>query len=133
MDNPTPLPGPEKEFFDFLKEGRFKLQRSRSNNEFVFYPRNLAPKSGATDLEWVDASGFGTVHAVTVISRKPERGGNYNIAIVELNEGPRMISRVVDTAPEDVTIGMKVKAAIVQPDFGALKGKDQPILVFKPA
>ena len=104
--------GPDVQFWGFIEEGRFMIQRSPSSGEYVFYPRVLAPKTGATDLEWVEASGRGVVHAVTIIPRKPERGGTYNIALIDLEEGPRMMSRVEGVDHNAVKIGMSVKARV---------------------
>jgi uncharacterized protein len=99
--------GPEAQYRAFLAEGRFRIQRSRSTGQHVFYPRVAAPGSGAADLEWVDASGLGTVYAITV-NRSKE--GSYNVALVTLDEGPRMMSRI--DGVETVAIGTRVKARI---------------------
>jgi uncharacterized protein len=99
--------GPEAQYRAFLAEGRFRIQRSRSTGQHVFYPRVAAPVSGATDLEWVDASGFGTVYSITV-NRSKE--GSYNIALVQLDEGPRLLSRI--DGVETAAIGTRVKARI---------------------
>ena len=99
--------GPEAQYRAFLAEGRFRIQRSRSTGQYVFYPRVAAPGSGAMDLEWVDASGFGTVYSITV-NRSKE--GSYNIALVQLDEGPRLMSRV--DGVETAAIGTRVKARI---------------------
>ena len=104
--------GPEARFRAFLAEGRFMIQRSKSTGSYVFYPRPFVPGTGETDLEWVEASGEGTVHATTVNRRSPDKGGSFNVALIDLAEGPRMLSRVVGVAPEEVTIGMKVRARI---------------------
>lgn len=125
-------PGPFAVHREALKAGRFLLQRSRSTGAFCYPPRVVAPATGADDLEWVEVSGAGEVYALTVIGRKPERGGDYNIAIVELAEGPRMMTRVVGVAPAAVHIGMKVRARIEVPDFGTLKGGAQPAVLFEP-
>ena len=53
-------------FKAFLAEGRFMIQRSRSTGRYVFYPRLLIPGTGETDLEWVEASGMGTIYSITV-------------------------------------------------------------------
>jgi hypothetical protein len=119
-------PGPEARFHAFLKEGRFMIQRSASTGRYVFYPRVLAPGTGEADLEWVEASGEGTVYATTVTRRRPEQGGDYNVALIDLKEGPRMMSRVVGIEPEKVTIGMRVRARIEE-----LNGA--PAVVFEPA
>ena len=97
------------------------IQKSRSTGRHTFYPRVGIPGTGETDLEWVAASGGGTVHAITVNRGKDV---SYNIALVELDEGPRMMSRIdgVDT----VAIGTRVTARIVEL-------KDGPAVVFVPA
>ena len=72
----------------------------------------ICPHCGADKLDWVAASGSGTVYSTTVVRRKPEAGGDYNVALVDLAEGPRMMSRVVGVEPGGVKIGMKIKARI---------------------
>jgi uncharacterized OB-fold protein len=105
-------PGPEAIFREHLAEGRFMIQRSVSTGRHVFYPRVVTPGSGEADLEWVEASGAGVVYATTLTRRRAEQGGDYNISLIDLAEGPRMMSRVVGIAPEKVTIGLKVRAKI---------------------
>ena len=119
-------PGPEARFHAYLKEGRFMIQRSASTGRYVFYPRVVAPGTGEADLEWVEASGEGTVYATTITRRRPEKGGDYHVALIDLKEGPRMMSRVVGVEPEDVKIGMKVRAKVDE-----LNGA--PAVVFEPA
>jgi uncharacterized OB-fold protein len=118
----TPDIRPEQEYFAHLAQGRFVLQRSRSSGRHVFYPRVAEPVTGARDLEWVPASGLGTVHAVTVMRPKPPQQP-YNVVLVDLDEGPRMMSRVEGVAPEAVRIGMRVRARIAMQD-------DKPLVVF---
>ena len=115
--------GPEARFRAFLAEGRFMIQRSAGTGRHVFYPRVAAPGTGETDLEWVEAAGTGTVYSTTVART---REGNYNIALIELDEGVRMMSRVEGAAPETVRIGQRVRARIATED-GA------PLVVFDPA
>jgi uncharacterized protein len=109
--------GPEAQYRSYLTEGRFRIQRSRSTGQHVFYPRVAAPGSGEADLEWVDASGLGTVYSITV-NRSKE--GSYNIALVTLDEGPRMMSRI--DGVETVAIGARVKARIL--------AGETPVVVF---
>ena len=118
--------GPEAEFHAFLAEGRFMIQRSRATGMHVFFPRPFVPGTGETDLEWVEASGDGTVYATTVNRRSPDKGGSFNVALIDLAEGPRMMSRVVGIAPEEVKIGMKVRAKVEH-----LNGA--PAIVWEPA
>lgn len=119
------LAPPTKTYFDYLANGKFMIQRSPSTGEWVFYPRMVAPRTGATDLEWTAPSGFGTVYATTVKRMKPP-AEDVSIAIVELDEGPRLMTHVQGIAPADVKIGMRVTALIVDgPDDGK-------IVVFQP-
>lgn len=116
---------PEQEFFKFLDEGRFMIQRCRDSGRHIFYPRVAEPGSGSTNLEWVEACGDGVVYSTTTISQKPPTP-NYNVALIDLAEGPRMMSRVDGIPPEQVRIGMRVKARIVREN-------DKPVVVFEPA
>lgn len=116
---------PEVEWRAHLTDGRFMIQRSRSTGGYVFYPRIAEPGTGAEDLEWVEASGHGSVYAVTTVRRK-DPTENYNVVLVELDEGPRLMSRVDGIDNDRVTIGMKVRAQIIQQG-------DRPLLVFMPA
>lgn len=123
--------GPEGQFWAYLRAGRLMIQRSRSTGEYVFYPRLIAPRSGADDLEFTEVSGFGTVYAGTTMRRPAKHGGDYNVCVVDLDEGVRMLSRVVDCAPEDVRIGMRVQAVIAPVDFGTYANSEQPIVLFR--
>lgn len=120
----TDFPRPQAEYFAHLAEGRFMIQRSASSGAYVFYPRLAEPGTGARDLEWVAASGQGTVFSTTVV-RKKDPAQSYNVALIDLAEGPRMMSRVVGVPPEDVQIGMPVQAEIIAGDEG-------PLVVFRP-
>ena len=105
-------PGPDAAYAAFLAQGRFMLQRSHTTGRYVFYPRVMEPRTGQTDLEWVEASGLGTVYATTVVRRHPDEGGPYNIVLVDLDEGVRLMSRVEALAPDQVVIGMRVRARV---------------------
>ena len=115
---------PDADYRRHLAAGRFMLQRSRGSGAFVFYPRVAEPGSGATDLEWVEASGRGSVYSTTTVRCKPP-AADYNVVLIDLAEGPRMMSRVVGIAPDAVAIGMPVVAKIV------VEG-DTPLVVFVP-
>jgi uncharacterized OB-fold protein len=131
MNRTTPLPlGPEGQFWAHLRDGRLMIQRSRSSGEFVFYPRLIAPRTGTDDLEFVEVSGAGTVYSSTTIRRPAKHGGDHNVCVVDMDEGFRMLGRIVDCAPDAVRIGMRVRAAIEKVDFGLYANSDQPIVVF---
>lgn len=119
-------PGPEKAYFDALRAGRFRIQRCGDCGRHVFYPRAACPHCGAFGPGWVDACGRGTVYSTSVVRRKPEDGGDYNVALIDLEEGPRMMSRVDGIAPTAVRIGMAVTVQIVQEN-------GNPVVVWVPA
>ena len=97
-----------------LDAGQFQIQRCKACAQAVFYPRELCPHCGSDQLAWETPSGKGTVYSTTVIRRKPDAGGDYNVALVDLAEGPRMMSRVEGMAPTDVKIGQAVQAEVIQ-------------------
>ncbi|CAM3841481.1 Zn-ribbon domain-containing OB-fold protein [Bordetella tumulicola] len=104
--------GPEREYFDALASGRIQIQRCRECAQGVFYPRCVCPHCGAAKLDWVEPSGRAVVYATTVVHRKTEQGGDYNVCLVDLEEGVRMMAQVVSVPPSQVRIGMPVRARI---------------------
>ena len=111
-ENLKGLVGPEQQFKNYLSQGKFMIQRSKSLNQFFFHPRVAFPGTGERDLEWVEASGNGIVHSTTCNRRLPEKGGDFNLSLITLEEGPRMMARVEGVEPDKVDIGQKVKARI---------------------
>ena len=111
-----PRPTPETQpFWDALQAGRFELPWCTACGQPHFYPRLLCPHCGSDALQWRAASGRGQVHTF-VINHKAAKGfedrAPYVIAVVELEEGPRMLSNLVmDTVPTpgNVGIGMPVQ------------------------
>jgi uncharacterized protein len=108
--------GAEREFRNRLAEGRFGIQTCLSCTARIFFPRVVCPECGGVALEWRESPGRGVVYSTTVVRRRKEDGGDYNVAIVQLDEGPRMMSRVDGVAPDAVTIGMRVVARLVDVD-----------------
>jgi uncharacterized OB-fold protein len=97
---------------DALIQGKFIIQQCKSCGKHVFYPRVLCPHCGSIDMKWIEPTGRGVVYSTSVVRQKPEKGGDYNVALIELEEGPRMLSRVMDIEPAKVKIGMKVSAHV---------------------
>lgn len=116
---------PDADFQQFLQDGRFMIQRGRRSGLHHFYPRVIEPGTGHDDLEWVPASGLGSVYSTTVVRTRPP-AASYNVALIDLEEGPRLMSRVEGIAPEAVRIGMAVRARIAHEDGKAF-------VVFDPA
>ena len=119
-------PGPDAVFAAKLAEGVFEIQKCNSCSTYVFHPRVICPACGSAALEWVAPSGQGTIYARTVVRRKPERGGDYNVVLVDLAEGVRMMSRVDGIANDEIAAGLKVTATIGEGSNG------EPAVVFRP-
>jgi uncharacterized OB-fold protein len=90
-----------------LDKGELAYQWSPKAGRAVFYPRVVCPYSGSSELEWRVASGLGTVYATTVTHAF--KGEGYNIALIDCDEGFRMMGRVEEIDPMAVKIGMRVK------------------------
>ena len=116
--------GVEQAYFRALGNGRLQIHRCRACEAHVFYPRELCPHCGSQTLEWVTPSGKGTVYSTTTIRRKPEAGGDYNVSLIDLDEGVRMMASVIGMPATSVEIGMPVHARVVE------KG-GMPMVVFE--
>jgi len=106
---------PEAHWRAALREGRLLLQRDASDGTAYFPPRLAGPKGQA--LEWIEASGRGTVYSVSAIHPRPPQQP-YNVALVDLAEGARMMSRINGADPEDIAIGAPVAAQIAETEEG---------------
>lgn len=114
LARPMPVPTPlTKPFWDALAEHKIRIQFSPSLGEYIFYPRPLAPRTLADDLEWREISGAGTLYTYTVATRPPAphfaNEGTLVLAVVQWDEGPKFSTELVNIAPEDVRVGMRVR------------------------
>jgi len=105
----TPVSAP---FFDAARGGRLVLQRCPRDG-FFFYPRARCPVCLGDDWKWEPVSGRGTVYSFTVdrVGLDPAQRAQLPlvVAAVELEEGPRMTTRIVGCAPEAVRVGLPVE------------------------
>jgi hypothetical protein len=110
-------------YWDYCKQHELRIQRCKSCRKYRHYPLELCPHCNSFDVEWVKASGKGSVYSYIVPHRAFHPGFAdevpYVVATVELDEGVRMISRLADIKPEDVKIGMRLKVDFqdVTPEF----------------
>ena len=116
-------PGPVQMYQDALTRGQFLIQQCKDCGNHVFYPRVMCNHCGGAAFRWVEPTGRGKVYSTSVVRRKAEKGGDYNVALITLEEGPRMMSRVLGMVPGDVRIGMAVSAHV-----GEIDG--EPAVVF---
>jgi uncharacterized OB-fold protein len=108
-------------FWEAAAQGRLLIQHCLSCGSRQFYPRAICTTCG-TDPEWEEASGRGTVHTFTIIRQQgaePFKGEvPYVVAMIALDEGPMMMGNVTGCLPDDVSIGMVVRAYSVEVEPG---------------
>ncbi len=114
MTKPIPVPNEDSEiFWRGCSEHKLTIQRCKSCGKARFYPRIICPTCGSTDTEWFDASGDGSVFSYTIVHRAPSPAFKgdvpYVLAIVELEEGVRMMTNIVGCDPATVKIDMPVR------------------------
>lgn len=112
-------------YVSHLKKGELAYQFSPAAKRAVFYPRVLCPYTGSDQLEWRISKGFGTVYATTVVH--PATGSPYNVALIDCDEGFRLMSRVEGLSPDKVAIGLRVRFKVHEPG-----GDEDPYPVFSP-
>jgi uncharacterized OB-fold protein len=110
---PLPEPTPETQhFWDGTKAGELRLQRCQSCSDVYFPPRPFCPACGSRSVEVFSASGKGKLFSY-VIHHRPRPGFTppYAIAVVELDEGPRMMTNIVECeqTPEALELDMPVE------------------------
>ena len=113
-------------YLDHLERNELAYQFSPEAGRAVFYPRTMCPFTGSNRLEWRVSKGFGVVYATTVVH--PGDGKPFNVALIDCDEGFRLMSRVEDIAPEQVRIGQRVCFRVHRPG-----GDESPCPVFIPA
>jgi uncharacterized OB-fold protein len=116
----VPIPTPETQpYWDGAAAGELRIQRCRDCRQAYFYPRPLCPSCGSGDVEWFTASGRATLYSY-VINHRPAPGfeadAPYAIAVVQLAEGPRMMTNLVGVAPtpEALELDMELRVAFEQ-------------------
>jgi len=123
MSMPGNPASPLKTYIEHLERGELAYQFSPDAGKAVFYPRVLCPFTGSDRLEWRVSKGLGTVHATTVVH--PSEGKPFNVALIDCDEGFRLMSRVEEIAPEHVQIGQRVRFRVHRPG-----GDEAPYPVF---
>jgi uncharacterized OB-fold protein len=115
-DKPTPHPGMHtKPFWEGTKQGKLMLPRCMNCNRVHWYPRLICPHCHSMELDWIEASGEGTLHTFAVQHRAFggwSRELPFVTAYIDLKEGDRMLTvlRGVDPSkPETIKIGSKCK------------------------
>jgi uncharacterized OB-fold protein len=127
-----PLPHPTRvsqPFWDAARRHELMLQRCEACRKFIYYPRPRCPHCFSDRLQWQPCSGTGKLYSYTVVRRPSSHlfaDGPYVLAIVELDEGPRMTTNIV-APPESLKVDMPVTV------FFDDVTPDRTLVKFKPA
>lgn len=122
---PAPVPNLETQaFWDAAADGKLLLKHCRACNEAHHYPRALCPHCFSDQTEWRQASGKGVIYTYSVMRRAPVP---YAIAYVTLDEGPTMMTNIVECDLDAIRIGQRVTVVFKPSDGGP------PVPMFKPA
>jgi len=120
------LPAPDaddREFWEGAGRGELRIQRCNDCGQYQHYARILCSHCLSWNVEWVTASGRGTIHSFTVIRQNgippfPDRVP-FVVALVDLEEpGARLLGAMPTAAPDAVAIGMRVQATFRPTDNG---------------
>ena len=120
-DKPIPVPQPESDYYwKKAQQGELWLRRCDDCEIAYFYPRDICPHCFSRNTSWVQSSGKGTLHAFAIVHRAPhpafKADAPYVTALVELDEGVRIPTNLVEVEPEpaQIRVGMAVEAVFEQ-------------------
>lgn len=116
-----PLPtivGETRPFWEACRRGQLVIQRCAACGEYQFYPRGICAHCWSEEVRWVETAGRGTVwtYTVTYQNRTPGFAEDvpYIVALVELEEGVKMFTNLVDCIPREAHIGMAVEVTFTR-------------------
>lgn len=122
------LPAPRADadslpYWEAARQNKLLLQRCGDCGAVRYYPRRLCPQCWSERVEWVEASGRGTVHSFSIVHRAPSPAFQartpYVIALIDLAEGPRMMANIVGPNALDVRIDDRVAVLFEERAGGA--------------
>lgn len=120
-----------KPYWDATGEGRIDLPRCKDCDLVIWYPREFCPDCQTSEVEWQTMSGKATVYSYTVtragVGRKWREHTPFVVAYVQLDEGPIMLTNIVDVDPDTVSIGMAVTAVFDAADVPEVRDGDDPV------
>ncbi len=118
---PVPKVTPEtRPFWEAAKRRRLVVQRCQDCNRCYFYPRPLCPVCLSRDVRWEEVSGRGRLHTFVINHRPPRNFPTtepYVIGIVELDEGPRLMSHIVEVEPSPAIVRCDMPVEVVFEDL----------------
>ena len=135
MESSLPLPVANADslpYWNAARERRLLIRKCNACEALHFMPRYLCPACWSDQLEWVEAKGTGSVHSFTIIRRAPMAAfaprAPYVLALIDLDEGPRMMANVLGEDALSVRIGDRVKVTFEERGEGAMIPQFQRVL-----
>lgn len=111
----SPIDPDAAPWWEGAARGELRYQRCEDCDSAIFYPRSLCPECFSSRLAWKAAAGGATVYALTVVHRPPDpqlaSEAPYVVALVDVDEGFRMLTRIIDAGPGEVAVGQRVRLA----------------------
>lgn len=127
MSNALPRPEPNADslpYWNAARERRLLIRQCKSCGAKHFMPRHSCPDCWSDQLEWVESRGTGTIHSYSIVHRAPVPAfagtSPYVVALIDLDEGPRMFSNVIGENAVSVAIGDRVHVTYEDRGEGAL-------------
>ena len=115
MPTPAPRVNPEtRPYWEGTAQGKLLLPHCQLCKQVIWYPKTLCTQCGHIGVDWVAAKGTGSIYTYTIM-RATRAAGPYSeavpyvVAYVELDEGPRIMTNIIDCDPEKLAIGQRVK------------------------
>ena len=111
---PTPVANADSlPYWNAARESRLVIRQCKACGELHFMPRHLCPTCWSDQLEWVDAKGTGSIHSLTIVRRASDPAFAtrvpYVVALIELDEGPRMMANILGEDALSAAIGDRVQ------------------------
>ena len=131
IKKPLPVVNPwAKPFWEGARERKLLIQKCKDCEKFIFYPRIVCPYCFSENVEWVEASGKGTIYSYTVVVNNAPSAFiddmPYVVAIIKLEEGVQMLSNIVGCEPSELKCDMPVEVTFEKLNDGFTLPKFKP-------
>ncbi len=134
---PQPLPAPApavnpetKEYWAATGQGRLLVKQCADCDSLIWYPRGICPQCGSLHTDWLQVSGRGRIYSYTVNHRGEgafQGASPFVLAYVELDEGPRMMTNIVEADGADLAVGLPVEVVFHDTGDGAALPRFRPL------
>ncbi len=115
-DTENPIPAPVKAldnsgFWEGVERHELVFEKCKGCGNWIHPPRPMCPRCHSLEKEWAPSTGKGTIYSWVTYRESPHPGfkAPYSVVLVELEEGMRLVSNMVDIKPEEISIGMPVE------------------------